>query len=112
MKLELTKEVKIVIWQIGNAALMCKDDDITSAEYEKISLDAINGLVNGVETSHDKALHKHIVTNSSDIKKTWCRFCTKTTIHQLSEMPRQKLDEPINKQWCCVKCGHKSHLLN
>lgn len=42
MKLELTTETKIAIWKIGNAALMCQDNDITSAKYEEISLEAMN----------------------------------------------------------------------
>lgn len=42
MKLELTTATKIAIWKIGNAAFMCKDNEITSDEYERISLEAIN----------------------------------------------------------------------
>lgn len=42
MKLGLTTETKTAIWKIGNAALMCQDNDITSAKYEEISLEAIN----------------------------------------------------------------------
>lgn len=73
MKLGLTNEVKIVIWQIGNAAMMCKDDDITSAEYEKISLDAINGLVN-VDEKSDSNCNLDIVSKRSELLIAFCRF--------------------------------------
>lgn len=51
MRLKLTEKAKIVIWQIGNAAFMCNDKNITDDDYERISLDAINDLVNDVDES-------------------------------------------------------------